>query len=679
MFLGCASFWVLGAGRDKRLRRRYADLYEFVEHRQLRDLIIAPHEPGIVNYVVDKGIVEQDMHVYGAPIRHLAHLSFTPNTLAYLPIGENGDTLLAAGGQDREIHVSYYTAAASSYIPILPSSSLQQRYTRTRRKSTKLWEFEEQLTTGSINNSVLLTTMTRCATGMSLTRSNESSVEPRVGISNNDGSVKLYDVPMRVGGFGGHGGSGEDEDEDAKDGIGAGNGLSTRRVLRKVGEVQLGEPINHSSISPDGRMLLSVGDSRRIYLHRIRGGAEVTFESITNNEDAMKLELPAPDLSGLISAYERATAAGNLAHGPSWLARNMLAASFSTAFSDSNPGVGGGGGDEGTMFAVGGQEGVVAVWDVRYLGRPMRVWETDKMRGVPGGWRQDRDRGRFGFEGAPGLLGMGQGGDADADAEEYGSASGWISVVVEDPSKWPNVNRAPGWSVRSVKFGRSGGKEVLAFTEHTSLVHVVDARTFETEDVIRVPTLRHRREGPTHQPQQQQHQRHSVTFDTTDFGGDFFVSHDDDDDDEHEPFDAKGHTTTSVGGSSSSNLTPAQAQARQRRLDAERRRLSAYGKMYYRPDLDIAGMCFDRSGEGGMYVLGVVVPDSDSGRDRSEEYRTPASGSVGANGWGEEDEEEEEEGNEEGRTRKEKSGGAVVEWKIRGARKMRSVDEPGEA
>ncbi|KAF9540885.1 hypothetical protein CPC08DRAFT_770720 [Agrocybe pediades] len=159
--------------------------------------------------------------------------------------------------------MSYYAAAASSYIPIPipipPSSSLQQqRHTHTRRKSTKLWEFEDQLTTGSINNSVLLTTMTR-TTGMSLTRSNESSVEPRVGISNNDGSVKLYDVPMRVGGFGGHGSGGEDEDEDGR----AGNGLSTRRALRKVGEVQLGEPINHSLISPDGRMLLSVGDSRR--------------------------------------------------------------------------------------------------------------------------------------------------------------------------------------------------------------------------------------------------------------------------------------------------------------------------------------------------------------------------------------------------------------------------------
>jgi len=43
---------------------------------------------------------------------------------------------------------------------------------------------------GSINNSVLLTSM-------NLARSHESSVEPRVGISNNDLTVKFYDVPVR--------------------------------------------------------------------------------------------------------------------------------------------------------------------------------------------------------------------------------------------------------------------------------------------------------------------------------------------------------------------------------------------------------------------------------------------------------------------------------------------------
>lgn len=104
------------------------------------------------------------------------------------------DTLIAAGGQDSEIHLSLHT----------PSSS---RSNRTRQ----VWEFEDRLG-GSINNSVLLTSL-------SLTRANESSVEPRVGISNNDGTVKLYNIPMRV--------------------------QNSRRKLPEVGAIRLDVPINH--------------------------------------------------------------------------------------------------------------------------------------------------------------------------------------------------------------------------------------------------------------------------------------------------------------------------------------------------------------------------------------------------------------------------------------------------
>lgn len=123
----------------------------------------------------------------------LSNLTFTPNSLTSLQVGT--DTLLAAGGQETEIHLSYHT----------PSSSSSSRRTRL------VWEFEDNLK-GSINNSVLLTSL-------SLTRSNESNVDPRVGISNNDGSVRLYDIPLRVTG--------------------------ERRKLHQVGQVKLDVPINH--------------------------------------------------------------------------------------------------------------------------------------------------------------------------------------------------------------------------------------------------------------------------------------------------------------------------------------------------------------------------------------------------------------------------------------------------
>jgi len=74
-----------------------------------------------------------------------------------------------------------------------------------------VWELETRLT-GSINNSVLLTSL-------NLTGSHQSSVEPRVVISNNDESVRFYDVPMRV--------------------------QSSRRMLAETGVIRLDVPVNH--------------------------------------------------------------------------------------------------------------------------------------------------------------------------------------------------------------------------------------------------------------------------------------------------------------------------------------------------------------------------------------------------------------------------------------------------
>lgn len=124
--------------------------------------------------------------------RVLAQLDFIPNSLASLSIGEN-DTLIAAGGQETELHLSYHTSSSS------------------RRQTRMVWELEKRLS-GSINNSVLLTSL-------NLTGSHQSSVEPRVVISNNDESVRFYDVPMRV--------------------------QSSRRRLVEIGVIRLDVPVNH--------------------------------------------------------------------------------------------------------------------------------------------------------------------------------------------------------------------------------------------------------------------------------------------------------------------------------------------------------------------------------------------------------------------------------------------------
>ena len=120
-------------------------------------------------------------------------LNFIPNTLAALPLNFH-DTLVAAGGQDAELHLSYHTVTPSKQF-----------------RSKLVWQTEQQLT-GSINNSVFLTSL-------SLTRSNQSAVEPRVGISNNDCIVRLYEVPIRV--------------------------QSQKRTPRPIGSLRFDVPVNH--------------------------------------------------------------------------------------------------------------------------------------------------------------------------------------------------------------------------------------------------------------------------------------------------------------------------------------------------------------------------------------------------------------------------------------------------
>ena len=74
---------------------------------------------------------------------------------------------------------------------------------------------EVALEGASINNSVLLTSL-------SLTGSNESSAEPRVVISNNDRSVKFFDVAVRTT---------------------SRHGAEKRLTL--AGQLQLDVPVNH--------------------------------------------------------------------------------------------------------------------------------------------------------------------------------------------------------------------------------------------------------------------------------------------------------------------------------------------------------------------------------------------------------------------------------------------------
>ncbi|KAG5635719.1 hypothetical protein H0H81_010324, partial [Sphagnurus paluster] len=188
------------------------------------------------------------------------------------------------------------------------------------------------------------------------------------------------------------------------------------------------------SISPDGRTLLSVGDSADVYLHRMAGGSRISFSPIAT------LKLPAQ-------------------HAPYMTYASSLTASFSSSFSA-----------DGSKFAVASQEGLLAVWDVR-SSKPMKVFHADRSR----------------------------------NPVANGGASGWLA---DEPVDWTGASfKPPGWSVRNVTFGGSGDKEIMTFTEHTSLLHVVDARTFETEQIVPVPTVRERTPPAPPQPQAPQYRQ----------------------------------------------------------------------------------------------------------------------------------------------------------------------------
>ncbi|PCH42108.1 hypothetical protein WOLCODRAFT_137703 [Wolfiporia cocos MD-104 SS10] len=362
-----------------------------IGHVQLRDVLICPHESGVVTYPSHHSIVEHDLLASPHPnARQLADVGFTPNSLCALKLPNSEHTLLAAGGQEAELYLALWTSQPS----------------RTGRRGfgSKLWDHKYIVERASINNSVLLTSL-------SLTESHQSSAEPRVIISNNDKTVKFFDIAVRRS-----------------------KGFSQTSRLSTVGQLHLDVPVNHSSISPDGRTLLCVGDSPDVYLHRISGSSRITVSPISTLS-----------LSPYISS---SSSYSSFSSGPS---SATAPASFCTAFSS-----------DGSKFAVASQEGVVVVWDVRST-KPLKVFQTDKTRT-----------------------------SAHSSVDE---TNAWM---YEGPWDWSrSASHAPGWGVRSVKFSPAGvGREVLTFTEHTNLLHVIDARTFEKEEIVRMPAF----EAPPQRP-----------------------------------------------------------------------------------------------------------------------------------------------------------------------------------
>ncbi|GHJ84703.1 hypothetical protein NliqN6_1105 [Naganishia liquefaciens] len=128
--------------------------------------------------------------------------------------------------------------------------------------------------------------------------------DPRLLVSNNDHFVKLFALRAPRPGAMDRDGTRE---SDAK--------FGTRR-LTNVGGVKINTAANHSSLSPDGKTMICVGDNHELYLYEVISGG-VDFR--------------------LIRTYRASDDAG-----------------FSTSWSK-----------DGKKFAVASQDGVVTVWDHR--------------------------------------------------------------------------------------------------------------------------------------------------------------------------------------------------------------------------------------------------------------------------------------------------------------------------
>ncbi|KAI8352902.1 WD40-repeat-containing domain protein [Blakeslea trispora] len=164
--------------------------------------------------------------------------------------------------------------------------------------------------------------------------------EVRLLVSNNDASIRIYSVPD----------------------------------LDIIDTLDFRTAVNHTSVSPDGRKMITVGDDNRVQLFNVTS----------------------------LGHYELVTTMA--------VSRD---ANFSVAWNRSSD-----------KFAVSSQDGSVHVWDIR-------------------------------------------------SRSPLAKFSGLHSSITKG-------------AARCVKFSQTGAIDLLAFTEHVSHVHVVDARTFDNQQTVRI-------------------------------------------------------------------------------------------------------------------------------------------------------------------------------------------------
>ncbi|ODN83234.1 hypothetical protein L202_01414 [Cryptococcus amylolentus CBS 6039] len=210
----------------------------------------------------------------------------------------------------------------------------------------------------------------------------------------------------------------------------AGKGES--RWLNLVSEAHFPVAANHSSLSPDLRHMVSVGDSTDVDIFEIDGSRQ--FRKV--------------------ATFTAATDAG-----------------FSSAWSK-----------DGRKFAVASQDGQVTVWDHR-SSRPLAIFHTCAKSDTPTVPSFSNDLGAA-YTNSRASSGISEGhGDYQVAAEG--------GIVLRDPvTGTPRTGSSTSGkeAARVVKFSPEGSsRDLMVFSEEISNIHIIDARTFATHVVLPVP------------------------------------------------------------------------------------------------------------------------------------------------------------------------------------------------
>lgn len=392
-----------------------------IDNIQLRNLIHATERPGDVLTVRSDAVVRYNVHSKERS-ETIGRLSFSPTSLAYDPATGRGDVgAVAVGGHSGEVSVfaidAYATTRERDRLAHDRTSLHYDPY-----KTATDTELEEGKITfrsaRSIINAVSFAPM-----GAQNDPSKMYRTQRRLLVSSNDYTVRVYRL------------------------------LFTKVVGRNTTHIRVVEEacarhntcINHASVSPDGRLLLTAGDTPHLHLHALpyTSFGSTDFLSVTEGLSTLKTRTlletrsyqPKPifviPTSGLNPSvdYWHAGVGG----------QSSQEAIFSTAFSS-----------DGLKVAAGSQDGIVQVWDIRSLKRRLAHFKTGP----------ESDFGQF-----------------------------WSKPYPDEG----NVDPGRGclgkfWGIRSLRFASSssyglGGerRELLVFSEHQSSVHLVDARTFSTD------------------------------------------------------------------------------------------------------------------------------------------------------------------------------------------------------